>query len=61
MGGTYHRVAPAPVSFFGALVAILAAAGGRYDQWLRFLLPVYLGVAALGVAAIVVGISIGLS
>jgi uncharacterized ion transporter superfamily protein YfcC len=35
----------------GALMAMLAAAGVRYDEWLRFVLPVYgvlMGLAVLG-------------
>jgi uncharacterized ion transporter superfamily protein YfcC len=44
----------------GALMAILAAAGVRYEDWLRFVLPRYLVLLALGAAAIVVAIAIGL-
>lgn len=44
----------------GALMAILAAARVRYEEWLRFVLPVYAGLAGLGVVAILVGIASGL-
>ena len=44
----------------GALMAILAAAGVRYERWLQFAVPLYLGLAALGLLAIGVGIAIGL-
>jgi uncharacterized ion transporter superfamily protein YfcC len=45
----------------GALMAILAAAGVRYDQWIRFAVPLWLGLMALGGVAVVVAIAIGLS
>ena len=44
----------------GALMAILAAAGVGYEKWLKFVVPVYLALAALGIVAIGVGIGIGL-
>ncbi|HEU4643338.1 MAG TPA: hypothetical protein VFS44_12860 [Gemmatimonadaceae bacterium] len=44
----------------GALMAILAAYGVRYDRWLRFVLPLYLALVGLGVAAVLLGIAIGL-
>ena len=44
----------------GALMAIIAAAGVRYEQWLRFLLPLYAALAGLGVVAIGVAIVVGL-
>jgi uncharacterized ion transporter superfamily protein YfcC len=44
----------------GALMAVLAAAGVRYDQWLRFALPLLALLAGLGVIAIVAGIVTGL-
>ena len=34
----------------GALMAVLAAAGVRYDQWLRFVLPFWAVLVALGTA-----------
>jgi uncharacterized ion transporter superfamily protein YfcC len=45
----------------GALMAILAAAGVRYEDWLRFLVPLYVLLFALGAAAVGVGIAVGLS
>jgi uncharacterized ion transporter superfamily protein YfcC len=45
----------------GALMAILAAAGVRYDVWLRFAVPLYLTLVALGGVAIAVAMGIGLS
>jgi uncharacterized ion transporter superfamily protein YfcC len=45
----------------GALMAILAAAGVRYDRWLRFAVPLWLMLLALGAVAIVVAIAIGLA
>ncbi len=45
----------------GALMAILAAAGVRYEEWMKFTLPVYAGLVALGAVAIGVGIAIGLT
>ena len=44
----------------GALMAILAAAGVRYEDWIKFTVPLYLGLIALGGIAIAVGISINL-
>jgi uncharacterized ion transporter superfamily protein YfcC len=44
----------------GALMAIVAAAGVRYERWLRFVLPLYATLAALGVVAIGTAIAIGL-
>jgi len=44
----------------GALMAMLAATGVPYGQWLRFLGSRYLVLAALGISAIMIGISIGL-
>jgi len=45
----------------GALMAVLAAAGVRYDRWLAFAVPLYLGLMALGAVAIAVAIAIGLT
>jgi uncharacterized ion transporter superfamily protein YfcC len=45
----------------GALMAVLAAAGVRYEDWLRFVAPLYAGLMALGAAAIAVAIGVGLS
>ena len=44
----------------GALLAILAAAGVRYDEWLKFAVPLYLGLVTLGGVAIAAAIAIGL-
>ena len=44
----------------GALMAILAAGGVRYEDWIKFTGPLYLGLIALGGVAIAVGISINL-
>ncbi len=44
----------------GALMAILGAAGVRYEAWLRFTVPLYLGLAALGVISVVLGVLTGL-
>ena len=43
----------------GALVAMLAACGVRYDQWLRFAAPLYAALLALGAVALLVGIWVG--
>jgi len=45
----------------GALMAILAAAGVRYEEWMKYMFPVYLGLVALGAVAIGVGIAVGLT
>ena len=44
----------------GALMAMLAACGVRYDQWLRFAGPLYAGLLALGAAAVLLGIGLKL-
>jgi len=44
----------------GALMAIVAACGVRFDAWWRFVFPLYLLLLALGAVAVVVGIAIGL-
>ena len=44
----------------GALMAILASAGVRYEAWLRHVLPLYLGLVALGLVAIWVAVAVGL-
>jgi uncharacterized ion transporter superfamily protein YfcC len=44
----------------GALMAILGAAGVRYEAWLRFTVPMYLGLAALGLIAVIFGVFTGL-
>ena len=40
----------------GALMAMLAACGVRYDQWLRFAGPLYGLLLALGAASVLLGI-----
>jgi uncharacterized ion transporter superfamily protein YfcC len=42
-----------------ALMAMLAATGVRYDKWLRFAVPLYLALFALGMGAVVLGIATG--
>ena len=44
----------------GALMAILAAAGVRYEHWLKFALPLYGLLLGLGAVAIALGIAAGL-
>ena len=44
----------------GALMAILALAGVRYEQWVRFAAPLCAVLFVLGVAAIGVALAIGL-
>ncbi len=44
----------------GALMAILAAAGVRYEKWLRFAAPLVLALFALAMAAIAAGVLLGL-
>ena len=43
-----------------ALMAILGAARVRYDHWLRFVWPLYLGLAALGLLAVLLAVATGL-
>jgi uncharacterized ion transporter superfamily protein YfcC len=45
----------------GALMAILATAGVRYDDWLKFAGPIYLALVGLGMLAITVAVAVGLS
>ena len=44
----------------GALMAILAAAGVRYDRWLRFTLPLWALLFGLGAIAVIAAIGLGL-
>ena len=44
----------------GALMAILATGGVRYEQWVKFAVPLYLLVAVVGMVGIVVAVGIGL-
>jgi len=55
-GGLCELVTPTN----GALMAILAAAQVRYEDWLKFALPLSLGLLALGALALGVGIAVGL-
>lgn len=43
----------------GALMAILATAGVRYDEWLRFAGPLYAGLVVLGAVSIAIGLAVG--
>lgn len=43
----------------GALMAILAGAGVRYGQWIRFLLPLFALVMTVAAATIVIAVAIG--
>ena len=45
----------------GALLAILAAAGVPFEEWLKFIFPRYLALMGLAFAAIFIGIAIGLT
>ena len=45
----------------GALMAVLAAAGVRYDQWLKFVLPMWVLLTVMGGVAILVALAIGLA
>jgi uncharacterized ion transporter superfamily protein YfcC len=45
----------------GALMAVIAAAGVPYDKWLRFAVPLTAALLALGAAALMVGIAVGLT
>jgi uncharacterized ion transporter superfamily protein YfcC len=44
----------------GALMALLAAAGVRYEEWLRFAGPLLIALGGLGAAAIGLGLVLGL-
>lgn len=44
----------------GALMAILAAAGVRYEEWMKFTVPLYAALVALGGVSIAVAIAINL-
>ncbi|HEU5169661.1 MAG TPA: hypothetical protein VFU46_03935 [Gemmatimonadales bacterium] len=43
----------------GAMMAILAAAGVPFGQWLRFVLPLWAALLGLGAVAVVAGIALG--
>ncbi len=55
-GGLLDMITPTN----GALLAILAAGGVKYNEWIRFALRNYLALPALGAVAILVGIATGL-
>lgn len=44
----------------GALMAVIAAAGVRYEEWMKFALPMWGLLTALGAIAILIGMAIGL-
>ena len=44
----------------GALMAILAASGVRYEDWIKFAGPLYLGLVTLGAVSIAIGFGINL-
>ena len=44
----------------GALMAILASAKVRYEDWIRYTFPLYLGLVAIGMVAIWVALGMGL-
>ena len=45
----------------GALMAMLAAAGVRYEEWLGFVIPLYALLMGLAAVALAVGVAIGLT
>jgi uncharacterized ion transporter superfamily protein YfcC len=45
----------------GALMAILASAGVRFEAWMKFALPLYLALAALAIVALAAALAIGLT
>jgi uncharacterized ion transporter superfamily protein YfcC len=45
----------------GPLMAMLVAAGVRYEDWLKFVVPLYAGLLALAAVALVLGVAVGLS
>lgn len=44
----------------GALMAILGVAGVRFEDWIKFTIPLYLALLVLGIVSIALGIAIGL-
>jgi len=44
----------------GALMAMLAACNVKYDEWLRFVAPIYAALLVLGAGAVFIAIAIGL-
>ena len=45
----------------GGLLAALAAAGVRYEEWIKFAMPLYLALVVLGAVSIAIAIAIGLA
>ena len=45
----------------GALMAILAASGVRYEDWMKFALPMWGMLSVIGAVAIVIAMAIGLN
>jgi len=43
----------------GTLMAMLAATGVRFEQWIKFAAPLWAALFALGAVAVVVGIAVG--
>jgi uncharacterized ion transporter superfamily protein YfcC len=44
----------------GPLMAMLVAAGVRYEDWLRFVIPLYAGLMGLAALALALGVAVGL-
>jgi len=44
----------------GALMAILGVAGVRFEEWIRFAAPLWLGLVLLGALSIAVGLALGI-
>ena len=44
----------------GTLMAMLAATGVRFEHWLKFTWPLYLGLLALGIVSVLLGIAVGI-
>ena len=45
----------------GALMAMLAAAGVRYEDWLKFVVPLGAGLVVLAALALTLGVAVGLT
>jgi uncharacterized ion transporter superfamily protein YfcC len=45
----------------GALMAMLVAAGVRYEDWLRFVIPMYGMLAVVAMLALVIAVAVGLN
>jgi uncharacterized ion transporter superfamily protein YfcC len=44
----------------GALVAVLAGAGVKFDRWFRFILPLWAAMMGIGVIAVLLGMMLGI-